>query len=333
MGFGSIEDFASGNFKTFILFIAGLLVFLGIVALTVFFVAIHGEEQVMVPDVVGKDLTQALMEMQVKELYPRIHLRYSQTSLDKGRVLEQEPRPGTISKAGRRVRLVVSQGVVLNRIENFVGRNVEEVRMEFQTIYASSETGTLLSIREPVMYEFSSENPGTILAQKPEPGVNISGPTAMEFVVSRGRENSTITVPQLTGLEFARALDIISSSGLNYHFKLSERRDDERPETIVLQTPPAGTTIGLNTVVELTLTNPTTFANNEIFGIFRYNIPQIPYPLNVRLDALLPSGERTRVFAVDYMGGEFTVPYKLPENAVLILTMLNRELHRETVGN
>jgi len=52
----------------------------------------------------------------------------------------------------------------------------------------------------------------------------------------------------------------------------------------------------------------------------------------VRLDALLPSGERVRLLTVNYSGGEFTVPYKLPSETVLVLYMLNRELYRETVG-
>ncbi|MCL1958162.1 MAG: penicillin-binding protein, partial [Spirochaetes bacterium] len=59
---------------------------------------------------------------------------------------------------------------------------------------------------------------------------------------------------------------------------------------------------------------------------------QNPYPLPVRLEAQLPSGERVRLFTVNYMGGEFTVPYKLPVESTLILSMLNRELNREVVG-
>jgi len=47
----------------------------------------------------------------------------------------------------------------------------------------------------------------------------------------------------------------------------------------------------------------------------------------------LPNGEKQRIFTVNYKGGEFTVPYKLPLDSVLILSMMNRELNRETVGH
>jgi beta-lactam-binding protein with PASTA domain len=286
----------------------------------------------MVPNVIGKELTEALLELQVKELYPRLQFRYSQTSSDKGFILEQDPRPGTIVKAGRRIRLVVSQGVILNKVENFVGRSINDVKMDLQTIYVSSGGVPLFAISEPLIYEFSPENPGTILAQKPEAGADISGPMTIEFVVSRGRETSTVTVPQLTGLDISKALELISGSGINFIFTAREKRDDEKGETVVYQTPPANTIAPVNTPVQLTVTNPDKLENNEIFNIFHYSMPANPYPLEVRIEALIPSGERIRLFTVNYSGGDFTVPYKLPVGTTLILSMLSRELYRETVG-
>jgi beta-lactam-binding protein with PASTA domain len=329
----SIEDYVGNHLRMFILSVAGLIIFVGIIALSVFFYAVHGEEQAMVPDVRGKELTEALLELQIKELYPRLQLRYSQTSRDKGYILEQEPKPGTIVKAGRRIRLVVSQGVIVNRVENFISRNIDEVRMELMALQATAGGLPLLSIKEPLMYDFSSENPGTILAQKPEPLTNISGPISLEFVVSRGRENLTITVPQLTGLSLSRALEIISGTGINFQFVIKTRSGNENGETVTAQIPAASSTVSVNTPVQLTVTYPERIADNERFDLFRYLIPQNPYPLTVRLEAQLPSGEKQRLFTGNYMGGEFTIPYKLPVGSILILSMLNRELYRETVGS
>jgi hypothetical protein len=70
----------------------------------------------------------------------------------------------------------------------------------------------------------------------------------------------------------------------------------------------------------------------EVFGLFTYTIPKNPYPLAVRLEAQLPDGERRRLVTVEYPGGKFTVPYRLPLGTTLILSMLNREIHRETVA-
>jgi len=329
----SIEDYVAGHLRVFILSVAALVLFVGLIALSVFFIFVRGAEQTMVPDVVGKELTQALLELQVKELYPRLLMRYSQTSSDRGHVLEQEPKSGTIVKAGRRVRIVVSQGVIVNKVENFVGRNINDVKMDLQALYAQANGIALLTVKEPVMYDFSSETPGTVLVQKPEPGTDISGPMTLEFVVSKGRENTVVTVPTLTGMKLSEALGVISNTGINFQFNVRNRSEGEKGETVVYQMPPGNATAPLSSVVDITVTAPERLADNEIFGLFHYSVPVNPYPLSVRLEALLPTGERIRLFTTDYPGGEFTLPYKLPVGTVLVLSMLNRELYRETVGS
>jgi beta-lactam-binding protein with PASTA domain len=330
---GSIEDYVAGHLRMFIFGIAGLVLFVGLLAISVFFIAVQGAEQTMVPNVVGKELTEALMELQVKELYPRLQLRYSESSHDRGHILEQEPNPGSIVKAGKRIRLVVSQGAIINKVENYLGRDIDEVRMDLQTLYAESGGLTQLSIREPISYDFSSEKPGTILAQDPEHGVDISGPMSLKFIVSKGREYSTVTVPQLTNLTLTEALTVISNTGINFEFIIKNREGSERGESVVSQSPQAGNNIPVNSKVQITVATPERLAAGEVFGLFRYTMPMNPYPLTVRLEAQRPAGERIRLFTSDFPGGTFTVPYKQPAGTVLIFSMLNRELYRETVGS
>jgi beta-lactam-binding protein with PASTA domain len=318
-----------GLFFMFVAFC--LIVFVGIIALTVFFIAVQGEEAIKVPDVLGKDVTTALLELQEKELYPRIQLRYSQSSSDKGRILEQSPSPGSTVKAGsHRIQLVVSQGVIINKVEDYRGRHVDEVRVELQMLFTSTSK-TLLSLKEPFMYEYASEAPGTILQQHPEPGTDITGPLTLEFVVSRGTEQDMIRIPTLVGLPLNAALEEISRSGINFGFSLRPARGSELGETVVSQDPLAQSMAAANTRVSLTVTVPSVLGSEEVFDLFTYTIPRNSYPLPVQLESLLPSGERRSLLTVAYPGGVFTVPYRLPVGSVLILSMLNREIHRETV--
>jgi beta-lactam-binding protein with PASTA domain len=328
--FDSMEGKKPNSFKLFIAMAAALLVLVGIIATSIFFVTVRGGEQTLVPELRGKELAEALLELQVKDLYPRIQLRYSQSAKDKGQILEQDPAAGTIVKAGRRIRLVVSQGVILNRVENYIGRNIEDVRMDMQTAAASSG-GTLLSLKEPLMYDFSGEAPGTIIRQKPEAGTDISGPTGLEFVVSRGLENSLVTVPQFVGFPISSALEQIGRAGIAFEFTLQDRQEGEKGETVVYQNPPAGLSVTSNDILSLTVNSPERLRENEVFGLFEYTMPRNPYPLPVRLEALLPSGERMRIIEVDYPGGKFTVPYRLPADSILTLYLMNREIYRETV--
>ncbi|GHT96379.1 PASTA domain-containing protein [Spirochaetia bacterium] len=330
----SIEGYVGNHLRLFISLAIGLVVFVGIIALTVFFIAVRGAEQVMVPELRNKDLTEALMELQVKELYPRLQLRYSQSSHDRGLVLEQEPQAGTIVKAGRRIRLVVSQGVIINTVENYTGRSIEEVRMDLQTLLASagSYTGTaLLSLKEPFMYEYSDEAPGTILQQSPEPGTDISGPTVLEFVVSRGPKDIMITVPNLVGLSITDALEQTGRTGIGFIFSTRPVRENEQAEIVVHQDPPGQSLAPANSQVALMVSAPAQTERGEVFALFTYILPKNPYPLSVRLEALLPSGARRLLAETEHLGGEFSIPYRLPVGSVLILSMLNRELYRETV--
>ena len=329
-----IEGYVANHLRLFLSMAVGLLLFVGIVAVSVFFIYVRGAEQTMVPDVLGRDLTTALLELQVKELYPRINLRYTQSSADKGLVLEQSPLPGAIVKAGRRIQLVVSQGPIVNTVENYLGRNIEEVRMDLQNVTAESSQGNaaqFLTLREPLMFEYSIEPAGIILQQNPQPGTSISGPTLLELVVSQGHESTMMRVPNLMGLGLEDALEQIGFTGIDFEFSMRAPLAGERPGTVVAQNPVGDTLVSSSARLGITMAYPDRLAENEVFGLFVFDMPRNPYPLLIRLESILPSGERNRLLSVQYPGGRLSVPYRQPVGAVLALSMLNREIYRETV--
>jgi len=70
---------------------------------------------------------------------------------------------------------------------------------------------------------------------------------------------------------------------------------------------------------------------DEAAALFSYKIPENSYPMKTDLEVILPSGEREKLASVNYKGGNFTYPYKLPKGSVIVLSILNREVYRETV--
>ena len=319
----------SGNTKNFYIMSIGMLLFIVILSVSLYSFMLRGEEQVMVPDVQGIDIVDAMEKLQEKELWPRIQLRQTQSSNDKGFVLEQKPKAGTFVKAGRQVDLVVSQGAMRLRIANYIGRKIDEVQKELLST-PDALGNILLTIKEPIIYDFSSETAGTILSQKPEAATEVFRPTRMEFVVSRGQELTQITVPQFTGLPLTEALDLISKTGILFNFSLQETTINEQGETVISQDPLAGTGISKDTAVNLVLSKPVKLKEDEVFKIFTYNVVKNPYPLPLKLEAEMPSGESKLLYAADFSGGKITIPYRLPVNSILILSMMNREIYRET---
>jgi beta-lactam-binding protein with PASTA domain len=126
------DDLISNNLRVFVPIVIGFFLLVGVAAVSVFFYVLRGDEQVMVPNVQGMEITDALLELQTRELNARVQLRYSQSPQDRGLILEQDPPPGMIVRVGRRVRLVISHGVVIDRMDNFVGRQLDSVRLDLQ---------------------------------------------------------------------------------------------------------------------------------------------------------------------------------------------------------
>jgi len=182
----TIASWTKEQKHAFIWFAVIMFLVMVIVAVSVFFLTLRGAERTMVPDVRHMDLADALIKLQERELYPRLTLRFTDNPLDRNTVLDQSPPPGSIVKAGRRINLVVSRGAVLDRVEDYTGRNLDDLRLYLQGI--STTTKTLVSIREPPLYVFDNSAPGTIIDQEPKPGKEISGPTVLDLVVSKGPE-------------------------------------------------------------------------------------------------------------------------------------------------
>ena len=315
--------------SVYALFSAALVLVTVVTAFIVFFLVVRGPEQTMVPNVVGKDIIEALLEMQQKELYPRIQLRFSTSAADKNKILEQDPRQGTIVKAGRRIRLVVSQGVQVSRIDNYVGRMVSDVRAEFLTLVSGSEA-PLLSIQEPLEYEVSAKPTGTILEQTPQAGTGISGPTAIRFLVSRGR-NENITMPALIGLTLQEASGEIAKSGVQAVFSIQKAGARRTGETVVSQNPAGGVTIPVDRKAEIVVAAPTGLAKDEVFILFEHELASSAFPIPVKLEAIPPSSSTpVKLAEIQHSGGLFTYPCRVKRGSTLVLSVLGAEVHRIT---
>jgi beta-lactam-binding protein with PASTA domain len=307
----------------------GFLVFSGLVSTAVFFLSVRGPEQVLVPDVAGKELTAALLELQAKELYPQIQLRYSGSAAEKGMVLEQDPQAGTIVKAGRRIRLVISQGARISAVENVVGRALNDVRSEMAQSAASGFG--LISLKEPVLYKTSEAPAGTILEQSPEAGTSLGGPTELTLVVSRGPDSGIKEMPSLIGLSPSEAASRLAEQEIGFVFSTEQAAENEKLFVVNAQDWPGGTQIAASHTVEIQVTVPSSWDSGEICALYSRAIPQTPVPISYTLTAISPQGERAVLITEVLSGGTFTCPYLLPIGTTLSLGVQGRELHREIV--
>lgn len=327
--FKKLDEIDPRHYRLAIIALVGVIALMAVSGLLAFFLALRGEEQTLVPDLTDLELSSALIKLQEKELYPRISLRFSENPETRGRILEQDPPAGAIVKAGRRIALVVSRGAIQDKVGDYVGQNLDEVKIHLQTVFGA--TRQLITILDPPVYVYDKNPAGTILEQSPAPDTELTGPVQLAFVVSRGPEKAKVKVPELSGLSLEDAILQITKSGIAFSFSLRPAEGREKPGTVVAQLPVPGTLLDAVTPVTIVYASPVK-AEGMVTGLFSLALPEYPYPQKATLIAEKPDGAKLTLISADHPGRSFTLPYTLPVGSVLVLQVLNRVVARIEAG-
>ncbi|MDX9801268.1 MAG: PASTA domain-containing protein [Spirochaetia bacterium] len=317
------DDQNTRFFKIMIYAITGILLFMIISSSLAFMIVLKGAEEVMVPDVSGMKLEEALIALQDRGLNSRIQLKYSSDPADKGNVIEQEPNPGTIRKAGSQIVMRVSKGSIIEKVENYTGWHINDLDTHLKTLF--NTYGPLLKIKEPVMRINDSKPEGTILEQQPLPGTELSGLTELSLVVSRGPEGQTYEVPTFTTLDFKSAM--IKAAGFNIPFLFTQRDSSKNEEkgTVILQKPQSGEQVPLGTIMQFVIVPPAK-SEGKIFGILEKTLPEYPVSVVLKLEKITPQGERSQIFSMKHKGGVIAIPYFEEEGTALVVSAVDKEL-------
>lgn len=335
MKFGDITDGISRNGKIIVITSLVMIIVFIVVSTFVFFISLEGAEQVLVPNVVGKDLADALLDLQARELYPRIQLRYSKNPDEKGRILEQDPGAGAVVKGGKRIELVVSQGVAVDVVQNYSGQYIDEVQNSIQALNASGSVGGSphLKIKLPYLTKYSEKAPGTILEQDPPAGTPITRTMEITFVVSKGKEVETTEVPDMLHANLKKIYELMQHAELTFSFIPSTRAASSAAQDhieVEAQSLAAQSTVPTGSSVVLTLSIPQA-AQGMTFGILNASLTEFPYPLVVSLYAVHADGGKILVTSFKHRGGECSVPYAVAEGSQLVLEVLDRTVYSQAV--
>ena len=299
--------------------ICAVLVASGLIA---FFATLRGAEETLVPDVVAEDLLAAMGRLQEKSLAPRVEGRIS-ADHPKWTVIEQEPQAGTLVKAGRPVLLVISRGPVVDRVGHYVGRDLEEVRLELQTVFASYRE--LIRIEEPVARVTDAAPAGTILAQNPAPDTPVDGVVQLELVVSKGPRGDLIELPDYVARPFPEVRDELAALNLPFVFRVRAALPGEAPGSIVSQSPAAGQEIPSSSILQLEMTAPSELPEDAVFGLLESSLPEYPILVELKLEAITPAETRT-ILTMQHPGGPVSIPYVVDADSRLVLSMFGDEL-------
>lgn len=331
-GLGLKND-RSGNseskiFRLILFFSIGTLAAALLIGGITFLLTLEGEEETMIPDVAGMELANAIIELQDKGLYGTVQLRYSDTLSDKGTVLSQHPSSGAVVKAKSEVLLRVSKGAAVEKLDNYVGWNIQELESHLRSL--ESVLGPILTLKKPYIRVYDDSEPGTILEQKPEPGTELTVLTELELVVSKGPEGQITTVRDYTGMDWREALNAVVDSGHPFIFTVG--RDEEgEAGTVVSQSPQAESEVPIDTLRQLVLKAPEDLEEDYKFGVIERDLPEYPVPVPVKVELVRANGEIDELISFSHKGGLLTIPYVEEEDSVIVVKVDEEEIVRHRV--
>jgi len=307
----------------------GSVALMFVIAMVIFFITIESKELTMVPDMKGLDLANAIIDLQDRALFAEVQQRYSSDMADKGTILGQVPKQGTLVKAGTRVLLKVSKGASVENLEDYTGWGLIELENHLKSLVTSY--GPLLKLNKPYIYIYNEAPPGTILEQKPLPGTEITILTDLSVVISKGPEGSLTPVRDYTGTGWQRALQLAISDGFPFTVSSQAAGRGEIPGMVINQSPSFESEVPADTVRQIYITEPVEIEQGYIFGILEKELPVYPVKIPVEIKSITPGGLETTLAKLYHSGGLLTIPYIVSDGSTIIISINGEEKIKEVV--
>ena len=160
----------------------------------------------------------------------------------KGTVLAQSPPPGATEQRGTTIILDVSAGQRQWQVPPVVG--LTQALAQNALEQAGLEVG---DVRE----QESQAARGAVLSSAPSGGTAVSPSTRVDLVISSGPP--AVNAPDVVGQSYAAARSMLEQIGLRVGDVVTDSLSTGIPQTVISQTPAAGSKLAPGTRVSLTI--------------------------------------------------------------------------------
>ncbi|AMO84636.1 Serine/threonine-protein kinase PrkC [Solibacillus isronensis B3W22] len=262
--------------------IVGLLVLLAIGAVVA--AVLLTPNRVVIEDVTDMTVEEAIRILEEQGFVIGEQEERNNEEIESGNIIETNPQAGRERDKGTTVDLIVSIGKELTKMEDFVGKQRDEVIDELEE-YNSYD------FRE----EYSSEHAaGEIIGQTPEAGEEIHvNETDVVLTVSRGQEQ--VTVRDLMAFNDANRSEYEKSSGFKVNVTGEEYSDKPAGE-VISQTPKAGTKLEKGGTINVVISKGPK-AKQEKFYTKTIEIPYEPFEEGIEQEVSIYIQDKTRTMA------------------------------------
>jgi serine/threonine-protein kinase len=252
------------------------------------------KEDTTVPEIVGMAYTDAGIVVEDAGLVLRIRTEGYSDSVVRDDIIEQFPGYGARVKIGREVLVDISLGSRTLTTPNVIGLDRPEAESQLDAI---GVTYNYLSPR------YSDVAPsGTIINQSPPPGAAIAVGEAVELLTSAGPLTRAEAMPQLEGLSYEEALDLIEEQHLTLRRVSRTYLPGVRDITVSSQFPLPGAQVNQGTEVLLTLSAPSSMQSlGQRSASVSVHVPESVGTVRLRI-TVQDRYETKEVYSVDHTG-------------------------------
>lgn len=165
------------------------------------------QDLVLVPALTGLTENEALNKAKANNLIAVVSEYKTESNVEPGKVLEQDPESSTEVKKGTIIKLVVSKGEEQVSVPNLSNMTLENAKIQLNKLG--------LEIGEITKENSDNFEAGKIMQQHPDAGTSINKDSKVDVVISLGKKEELVEMVDLIGTDISQASNKLKSIGLN----------------------------------------------------------------------------------------------------------------------
>jgi len=274
-------------------------VFFGLLALNLI---IKQGEKVVVPNVVNKNLVEALDLLSQRGLELKKSGARNSSLIPENYVVSQDPLPGSVVKEGAPVGVVISLGSKISLVPEMTGGSFREARVELTG--AGLKVGRLSRIH-------NAKAEGVVLAQWPAAKQQVVRDTSVDLLLSLGPASAKYRMPDFAGYSLEQVSRMLGVMGMHVGDIVTKIDLSRQQETVLDQAPRPGSLVHQGdslTLVVSSLRGEGSSLEHE-HAVFIYQVPYGFWSRLVRIEVSDPEGTRVVHNEIDEPGAGIRIAF------------------------
>lgn len=202
--------------------------------------------KVKVPAVVGLSQEEAIKLLKERKLNGLVTQSTESADVEPGKVIKQEPEQNTEVDEGVNVELTISVGkdkAIVPNLSNIEYDKVEEMLKKNKLILGKVERQFSDTVEE-----------NKVISQSVELGKEVDAGTKIDIVISRGKEDKKVQVPDLIGKTEAEMIKLLYDNNLKPG-KIDKKDSDAPKDTVIWQSYGKDVKVDENTEIDIVLSS------------------------------------------------------------------------------